>query len=122
MFCSNGHTKAWLIDNDCTHHMTFDEHMFKELDRTCTLKVKIDNGDHIEIKGKQVVSIKTLSSIKLIFDVLLVLDIDRNLLSVSQLLEKQYSILFRDKSCVIQDPSSNELFVVKMKDKCFTLD
>ena len=75
--------------------MTFDESMLQELDRTCTSKDKIGNGDYIEVKGKGIVSIKTPSSIKLIFDVLFVLDIDRNLLSVSQLLEKQYSIFFK---------------------------
>ncbi|XP_022764214.1 uncharacterized protein LOC111309412 [Durio zibethinus] len=34
-------SSAWLIDSGCTHHMASDINMFKELDKTCTSKVRI---------------------------------------------------------------------------------
>ncbi|XP_022720787.1 uncharacterized protein LOC111278414 [Durio zibethinus] len=43
-------SSAWLIDSGCTHHMASDINMFKELDKICTSKVRIDNGDFIEVK------------------------------------------------------------------------
>ena len=69
--------------------MASDLSMFNELDKTCTSKVRIWIGDFIEVKGKRVVSVKTPSGIKLISDVLFVPEIDQNLLSIRQLLEKK---------------------------------
>lgn len=96
--------------------------MFKELDSSCTSKVKIVNGDFIEVKGKGVVAVETHSGTKLIIDVLFVPKIDQNLLSVGQFLEKNYYLVFKDKACIIHDPIGHEMFVVLMKGKCFSLD
>ena len=58
---------------------------FRTLQSTEVAKVRIGNGDCIAAKGKGTVAITTNSSTKTIFDVLYVLDIDQNLLSVGQL-------------------------------------
>jgi hypothetical protein len=44
------------------------------------------------------------------------------LLSVSQLLDKGYKVLFEDKSCVIEDAEGIEVFNIQMKGKSFVLD
>ena len=62
--------------------MTHDKSMFKELDYTYISKVKIRNGDYIEVRGRGNVARNSNSSIKLINDVLFVPKIDQNLLSV----------------------------------------
>ena len=62
--------------------MTHDKLMFKELDQTYISKVKIGNGDYIEVRGKGNVAINSNSSIKLINDVLFIPKMDQNLLSV----------------------------------------
>ena len=49
---SNSSSDSWLIDNGCTHHMTNDEELFKELDKTVISKVKIGNDEYILVKGK----------------------------------------------------------------------
>lgn len=51
-FASNTDSNAWLIDNDYTHHMSYDETIFQNLDRSCISKVKIGNEDNIEVKDK----------------------------------------------------------------------
>ncbi|XP_012453619.1 uncharacterized protein LOC105775676 [Gossypium raimondii] len=56
---------------------------------------------------------------KVISNVLLVPEINRNLLSIAQLLEKGYSVVFKDKQCQIADPSGSSLMTVTMTDKCF---
>ena len=102
--------------------MTYDEELFKELDKTTISKVKIGNGKCISVKGKGTIAIESYSGTKIITDVLYVLDINQNLLSVGQLLEKGYKVLFEDKMCLIQDAKWHDLFKVKMKGKSFSLD
>jgi hypothetical protein len=49
-------------------------------------------------------------------------DIDQNLLSVGQLLEKGFKVIFEDKWCLIKDNIGNNVFRVKMKAKGFILN
>ena len=44
------------------------------------------------------------------------------MLSVGQLLEKGYSVMFKDKMCVIANSNGVVLFSVEMKGKSFCLD
>jgi hypothetical protein len=60
-------------------------------------------------------------NLKLILDVLYVLEINQNLLSVSQLLNRGYKVLFEDNNCVIKDAKGIEVFKVQIKDKSFVL-
>ena len=66
--------------------------------------------------------VETSSGIKFIYDVLYVPQIDQNLLSVPQMLEKKYALHFENMSCIIIDPSGNEIMRVKMKDKSFQVN
>jgi hypothetical protein len=102
--------------------MTNDENLFKQLDKSSVSKVRIGNGEYIPVKGKGTVAIEGNSGIKLISDVLFVPEIDQNLLSVGQLLEKGYSLVFKDKHCSISDPAGLEIFTIKMKGKSFSID
>lgn len=119
---SNISSNSWLIDSGCTNHMTNDKKLFKELDKSIVSKVKIGNGDFIPVKGKGTVVIESLSGLKYISDVLYVPDIDQNLLSVAQLVEKGFKIIFEDNMCVIKDAKDRDMFKVKMKAKCFALN
>lgn len=74
--------------------MTNDQKLFKELGKTIVSKVKIRNGDFISVMGKRIVAIESLVGLKHISDVLYVLDIDQNLLSVPQLVEKGFKVIF----------------------------
>ena len=85
-------------------------------------KVRIENRAQIAVKGKGTVTIKSCTCIKLVTDVLYVPEIDRNLLSVGQLLEKGYKVIFEDKNCMIKDANGRKLFRIQMKSKCFNLN
>ena len=119
---SNNSNDSWLIDSGCTHHMTNDEELFKELDKTIISKVKIGNGEYISVKGKWTVAIESLSGLKYITDVLYVPDIDQNLLNVGELIEKGFKVIFEDKWCMIKDAKGGDIFKVKMKVKNFVLN
>ncbi|KAH9724151.1 hypothetical protein KPL70_007382 [Citrus sinensis] len=121
-FATNSSTENWLINSGCTNYMTYDPELFRELDATTISKVRIGNRAHIAIKGKRTVAIEGHTGLKLIYNVLYVLKINQNLLSVTQLLEKGYKVLFEDKNCMIKDAKDREVFKVQMKGKSFSLD
>ena len=78
-FANNITSEAWLIDNECTHHRTYDKGMFVNLDEIYYSKVKIGNGDYIEVKGLRDIVINIGSRTRTISDVSYVLEIDQNL-------------------------------------------
>ncbi|KAG8486726.1 hypothetical protein CXB51_020278 [Gossypium anomalum] len=92
------------------------------LDRSYKTKVKIGNGQFIKAEGKRDVLICTSTGDKVITNVLLVPEIDRNLLSIAQLLDKGYSIVFKGQECKITDPNRSSLMTVTMSDKCFEVN
>ncbi|KAG8501714.1 hypothetical protein CXB51_004760 [Gossypium anomalum] len=112
----------WLVDSGCTYHMAANERLFKELDRSFASKIRIGNGNLIEAKGRGNVVINTKSGNKVISNVLFVPDIDQNLLSVGQLVEKGYSLIFKNDLCIVEDSYGQELVTVAMTDRCFMLD
>ncbi|XP_027103352.1 uncharacterized protein [Coffea arabica] len=44
-------------DSGCTHHMAYDESIFRKFDKSQISKVRIGNGDYIKVKGKCSVAI-----------------------------------------------------------------
>ena len=65
-FTSSNSSECWLVDSSCTNHMTHDQELFKELDKSQVSKVKIGNGDLITIEGKGTIAIESCVSTKLI--------------------------------------------------------
>ncbi|XP_060190409.1 uncharacterized protein LOC132619565 [Lycium barbarum] len=108
-YFSTKKSNFWMIDNGYTNHMTYDINIFREFMSMENKKVKIRNGDYIPAKGKGTIAIKTGSGTKIISDVLYIRDIDKNLLSVGQLVEKGFKLLFDDKYCRIFDAIKQEI-------------
>ncbi|RVX20723.1 Retrovirus-related Pol polyprotein from transposon RE1 [Vitis vinifera] len=121
-FANKSTSESWLVDSGCTNHMTNNQDLFRELDRTFISKVRIGNGEYIPVKGKGTVAIESQTGLKLIYDVLFVPDIDQNLLSVGQLVEKEFKVYFEDRNCIIKDAEGKEVFNIKMKGKSFALN
>ena len=115
-------SEGWLIDSGCTNHMKHDKALFKELRSTNKSKVRIGNGQYIAVEGKGTIAILSCSGTKFIYDVLYALEIDQNLLSVGQLIEKGYKVVFEDKSYLIKDLVGQDNFRVKMIGKSFALN
>ena len=69
-FANRSTSKSWLVDSGCTNHMTYDQDLFREIDRTTISKVRIGNGEYIPVKGKGTIAIESLTGLKLIFYIL----------------------------------------------------
>ncbi|XP_038890984.1 uncharacterized protein LOC120080400 [Benincasa hispida] len=102
--------------------MTSDKELFKDLDKSFKSRMKIGNCEYLEVKGKGIVSIESCAGTKLITKVLFVPEIDQNLLSVGQLVEKGFKVLFEEGKCLIFYSNGNELLKIKMQHKSFSLD
>ena len=112
----------WLIDSGCTHHMTSRLQSFKTLDKNYYSKVRIGDGRLVDVKGKGSMLVQTRSCTKLIIDVLFVPEITYNLLSVGQLLDKNYNLFFKNKRCEVFDSDGVKLFSVEMRNRSFLLN
>ncbi|KAE8729685.1 hypothetical protein F3Y22_tig00003435pilonHSYRG00123 [Hibiscus syriacus] len=121
-FVGSESNESWLIDSGCTNHMTHDKELFRYLKPTNITKVRIGNGDYISVKGNGTIAIASYAGTKLIQDVLFVPEIDQNLLSVGQLIEKGFKVIFEDEYCLIKDANNQDIFKVKMKGKSFSLN
>lgn len=119
---SSSSTECWLVDSGCTNHMTHNQELFRELDRSKVSKARIGNGVLLAVEGKGTVAIESCKGTKLIHDVLYVPEIDQNLISVGQLLENGFKVNFENKQCVIKDVNDKELFNIKMRNKSFLFD
>ncbi|KAG8485650.1 hypothetical protein CXB51_018843 [Gossypium anomalum] len=115
-------SEGWLLDGGYTNHMSPDAAIFKSLDRSCKTKFKVGNGHFIKAEGKGDVVIRTPTGNKIISNVLLVPEIDRNLLSIAQLFKKGYTVVFKGNECQISDPSGSMLMSVAMTEKSFVVD
>lgn len=121
-FATKQPSKYWLIDSGCTHHMTHDRDLFKEVNKSTISKVRMLNGAHIEVEGIGTVLVKSHSGYKLISNVLYAPKLNQSLLSVPQLLMKGYKVLFEHEKCVIKDQNNKEVLRAQMKARKFVLD
>ncbi|PHT46154.1 putative RNA polymerase II transcription factor B subunit 1-3 [Capsicum baccatum] len=100
--------------------MTSKQEYFTKLESAKGSVTLIDKTT-LEIVGKGTVAIEAPKGTKFIQDVLLVPDLDQNLLSVGQMLEKDYMLLFKDKKCIVSDSSGQEVITVEMIKTSFAL-
>ncbi|XP_020089023.1 uncharacterized protein LOC109710699 [Ananas comosus] len=67
-FSSSTPCDSWLVDSGCTNHMTSDEKLFINIDKSLKSKVRIGNGEYLEVKGKGTVAIESCAGTKLVSD------------------------------------------------------
>ncbi|XP_057986574.1 uncharacterized protein LOC131171131 [Hevea brasiliensis] len=93
--CSAIDKFTWFINSGCTSHMARDESLFTSLDRSVKATVKMGNGEIVQAMGKATFAMLTKKGTKHIFDVLYILSLDKNLLSVAQMMKRGYSLSFK---------------------------
>ena len=86
-----------------------------------TPKLSLEMDNMLRSKAKELWLLK-LSGIKYISDVLFVPKINQSLLSVGQMMEKNYSLHFKDMKCTIFDPYGSKLMIVEMRGKSFPVE
>lgn len=109
----------WYLDTGCSNHMCGDKKTFSDLDESFRNIVKFGENSTVSIMGKGRVTIQTKGkSSHTISNVLFVLDLKTDLLSVGQLQEEGYEISIKDGVCQIQDPKLGLIGQVNMMANC----
>lgn len=112
---------TWFLDSGCTQHMTSKHEYFTKLESAKGL-VKLADKSKLAVVGKGTVAIEAPKGTKFIQDVLLVPELDQNLLSVGQMLEQDYILLFNERKCVVSEPSGQEVITVEMIKRSFPMN
>ncbi|BBG92635.1 hypothetical protein Prudu_000428, partial [Prunus dulcis] len=85
---------SWYIDSGCSNHMTGNEGLLVDIQRNLNSKVKMGTGEVVPVAGKGTLVIKTKLGKKHIQEVMLVPGLEENLLSVGQMMEHGYYLVF----------------------------
>ena len=109
------------IDSGRSNHMTKDSR-FIQLDTLVKTPIRLGNEVVVKSSGKGTIAIETYKGVKHIKEVLHVLDLSKNLISVSQLMRNGYIIQFQGNTCSILNPSRIEIASIPIKDKSFVLN
>nr|KYP36723.1 hypothetical protein KK1_042152 [Cajanus cajan] len=109
---SNSETSgSWYLDSGCSNHMAKDASIFKDIDESVKVKVRMGNDTVVESKGKGTIMVETKKGTRLITDVLLVPNLKENLLSIDQMMEKGYTLHFEGDTCKIYDSKNGKNLV-----------
>jgi len=95
--------------------MAKDQSIFKDIDKSVNVKVRLGNGATVESQGKGTVMVETKKGMKFIKDVLLVPNLKENLLSIGKMMENGYSLHFEKDTCKIYNSRKIEIGQVKME-------
>lgn len=86
--------------------------LFQHLGDLVVHKVRLGDNKELEVLGKGSVAVQVQGDQrKLIHGVKYVSNLAHNLLSVQQLIENVYQVVFYEKSCLIQDAKSGDVLV-----------
>ncbi|GAU26253.1 hypothetical protein TSUD_224440 [Trifolium subterraneum] len=104
--------EEWYLDSGCSTHMTGRRDWFSSFDQSHRNKVKFANDSTLNAEGVGVVCIRSKNGDQaFINDVLYIPGIKCNLLSVGQLIEKDYKIVIEDRMMKLMD--SNRKLILK---------
>eukprot|EP01018_Ginkgo_biloba_P021449 Gb_26759 [translate_table: standard] len=106
---------VWFLDSGCSNHMTGNKKLFSKLDESVQSQVKLGDKTKVPVMGKGIISIKTKQGEKKsISDVYFAPGLEHNLLSVGQLIEKGYPVIFQNNKCVIYDRDGSNKVTVEV--------
>ncbi|CAH2091010.1 unnamed protein product [Euphydryas editha] len=93
----------WIIDSGCTSHMCNNKNLFTSMDTSFTSNVTVADNNILQCKGKGYVTVYVNKCSRIIENVLYVPNLSANLLSVSKLTDKGYSVIFNNDKCHIKN-------------------
>lgn len=115
---------VWYIDSVCSNHMTSREDLLVEINRNVKAKVQVGIGVLVDVVGKGSLVIRTMRGKKYIREVMLVPGLLENQLSVGQVIENGYFLVFEDYKVDAYDDRTLINLVASVKQKgnrCFPL-
>jgi hypothetical protein len=105
----------WLLDSGCSNHMTGNKDLLSCIDFSPSFDITLGNDYLVKVQGKGTVPILTKHNVKKdINNVYHVPDLKHNLLSVGQLIEHGYKVLFEGSSCKIYDKNPNRKLIFEI--------
>src|SRR3954453_16753413 len=114
------HKMSWYLDSGCSRHMTGRRSMFQDLVLKYGGEVKFGGDQKGKIIGSGTISIGNSPSIT---NVLLVEGLTHNLLSISQLCDNGYDIIFNQNYCkTVSQKDGSILFTRKRKNNIYKID
>ena len=95
-------TCLWYLDNGCSRHMTRDRSLFKVFESKKGGNVTFGHRSKSQIKGKGIICLPGLPDIA---NVLYIKDLRVNLLSISQIYDQDFMVLFSKAKCLFMNES-----------------
>ena len=112
-------TCLWYLDSGCLRHMTGDRSLFKVFESKKGGNVTFGDGSKSQIKGKGIISLPGLSDIA---NVLYVEGLRVNQLSIIQICDQDFMVLFLKGKFLVLDESRKKLISgVHTLDNCYGL-
>ena len=109
----------WYFDSGYSRHMTGDRSLFKVFESKIGGNVTFGDGTKSQIQGKGIISLPRLPNIA---NVLYVECLRVNLLSISQICDQDFMVLFSKRKCLVMDESRKKLISgVRTLDNCYGL-
>ena len=113
-------TCLWYLNSGCSRHMTWDRSLFKFFESKKGGNVTFGDRSKSQIKGKGIISLPGLPEIA---NVLYVEGLKMNLLSISQICDQDFMVLFSKGKCLVMDESGKKLISgVCTLDNCYGLN
>nr|XP_008368289.1 uncharacterized protein LOC103431893 [Malus domestica] len=115
---------VWHLDSGCSNHMTSTESLLINIDMSIRCKVKMGTWDLVDSIGKGTLVVETKRGTRYIPKVMIIPDLDENILSVGQMVEYGYWLVFGDfMACIFGDRElQNHVATVQMTgNRCFPL-
>ena len=112
-------TCLWYLDSGCSRHMIGERSLFKVFESKKGVNVTFGDGSKSQIKEKGIISLHGLPDIA---NVLYVKGLKVNLLSISQICDQDFMVLFLKGKCLVMDESRKNLISgVHTLDNCYGL-
>ena len=99
-------TCLWYLDNGCSKPMTGDRYLFMVFESKKGDNVTFSDGSKSQIKGKGIISLLGLPDIA---NILYVEGLRVNLLSISQIYDQDFMVLFLKRKYLVMDESGKKL-------------
>lgn len=118
--------ERWCLDSGCTSHICGDASVFTKIDSSESGKLKLASEATANISYKGVVEFATnINGEKCnvtLSDTLHVPEVGTNLLSVSKIADKGYSVVFDKSEATVLDESGNIKLIAKRKENLYYIE
>jgi hypothetical protein len=114
----------WYLDSGCCNHMSGNNKLFSTMDESFKSKIKVGDDKALEVSAKGAMQVHTEEGMKSVKDIYYTPQLKHNLLSVGQLCEKNYKVVFENQQCTIYDKNRGNrvvTFVPMSKNRMFPL-